>query len=128
MTLTSDFRHTLTEVRACFSGLLTFAACVSALWFLGSPCLASDDASTHTSTAAVVHDTDAVITPPVKSDRVPAKEKKKFARYDIDKIGERKVGGGFNLYSLNREREMGQAIAERIDRNVKFLKDPEVTS
>jgi len=127
MTSSSDIRHTLTEVRACFSGLLTFAACVSALWFLGSPCLASDEAPSQPPTQSAVHENDpSTAATPAVADDVPASARKKSSKYDIDKIGQRKVGKGFNLYSLNREREMGMAMAERIDRNLKFLKDPEV--
>src|SRR5581483_3557408 len=128
MTITSDFRHTLTEAGACCSRLLTFAACVSALLFLGSPCVASDDATSHVSHPDAVHEPEPSTTQPAVPDRVPEKEKKKLAKYDIDKIGERKVGKGFNIYSLNREREMGQAMAQRIDHSIKFLQDPEVTA
>ncbi len=129
MTFASDFRHTLTEARACFSGLLTFAACVSALLFLGLPCVASDGAPSNLPNTSAVHETQPpTATPVMVRDQVSAKEKKKLAKYDIDKIGQRKVGKGFNLYSLNREHEMGQALAQRIDHNIKFIADPDINA
>lgn len=129
MTLTSDFRHKLTEAGACFSGLLTFAACVSALLVFHSSCVAADDASVKSPSPTAVHESDPANPPrALTPDQVPEKEKKKFSRYDLDKIGQRKVGKGFNIYSLSREREMGQAIAQRIDRNIKFIHDPEIVA
>lgn len=44
-------------------------------------------------------------------------------KYDVNRIGERRIGKGFNLYSLNRERELGQAMAVRIEMRTKFVKD-----
>jgi predicted Zn-dependent protease len=127
MTLASDIRHKLTEAGACFSGLLTFAACVSALLVLSSPCVASDDAASNLPNPTTVHETEPSTTPAVVApDKVPEKEKKNLSKYDLDKIGQRKVGSGINLYSLNREREMGQALAQRLDRNIKFLHDPDI--
>ncbi len=129
MTMASDIRHTLTEARACFSGLLTFATCVSALCFLGLPCVASDAASSNIPNTTAVHETQpSSAAPALVHDPISQKEKKKLGKYDIEKIGQRKVGKGFNLYSLNREREMGQALAQRIDRNIKFIHDPDVVA
>jgi predicted Zn-dependent protease len=128
MTFASDFRHTLTEAGACFSRLLTFATCVSALLFLGSPCVAANDADPNLPNTTAVHETQPSVAAPAVHDEVSEKEKKKLAKYDIDKIGQRKVGKGINLYSLNRERAMGQALAQRIDRNIKFIHDPDVTA
>ena len=52
----------------------------------------------------------------------------KPSKYDADRIGQRDVGHGMNLYSLQRERAMGQAMAAVVDRNTTFVTDPEVTS
>lgn len=51
---------------------------------------------------------------------------KKNSEYDIDSIGQRGVGKGMNLYSLDKERALGQAMALNIDRNTKFVADPAV--
>ena len=45
---------------------------------------------------------------------------------DLDRIGARGVGGGVNLYSLERERALGASMAATIDRHTKFCADPEV--
>ena len=50
----------------------------------------------------------------------------KSDKYDLDRIGARGVGGGLNMYSLQRERELGAAMAATLDRNTKFCPDPDV--
>jgi Zn-dependent protease with chaperone function len=47
-------------------------------------------------------------------------------KYDIDRIGQRNIGKGINLYSLEKERELGEAMAAVIDRQVRFATDPAV--
>jgi hypothetical protein len=59
-----------------------------------------------------------------KGDRDRAKSKKK--KYDVEKIGDRGVGGGMNFYSLNREMEMGKEMAEEVEHSAKFFTDPVV--
>jgi beta-barrel assembly-enhancing protease len=49
-------------------------------------------------------------------------------KYDVDRIGQRNVSRGLNVYSLERERAMGQAMAAVVDRGTIFVADPEVTS
>lgn len=49
---------------------------------------------------------------------------KKLDKYDIDRIGRRDVGHGFNIYSLQREHELGQGLAASFDRAMKLVKDP----
>ncbi len=44
-------------------------------------------------------------------------------KYDVDHIGQRGVGRGFNLYSVKRERELGQSLAASFDRNTKLVND-----
>ncbi len=47
-------------------------------------------------------------------------------KYDVDRIGERNTGKGVNIYSLEKERALGQSMAEAIDRQTKFIIDPEI--
>jgi Zn-dependent protease with chaperone function len=47
-------------------------------------------------------------------------------KYDVDRIGQRNVGHGINLYSLEKERALGQAMASAIDRGTRYVADPEV--
>jgi beta-barrel assembly-enhancing protease len=51
----------------------------------------------------------------------------KSDKYDVDRIGQRNVSRGLNVYSLERERAMGQAMAAVVDRGTTFITDPEVT-
>ena len=68
------------------------------------------------------------------ADQAPGKKNpaekavKKNRKYDIERIGERGVGGGINLYSINRERALGESIAGSIDRNTKLISDAAITN
>jgi predicted Zn-dependent protease len=44
-------------------------------------------------------------------------------RYDVDRIGQRGIGRGFNLYSAKRERELGENLAASFDRTRKIIND-----
>lgn len=48
---------------------------------------------------------------------------KRARKYDVDRIGERGMGRGINIYSINRERALGQELANSIDRTSKFVED-----
>lgn len=56
----------------------------------------------------------------------PPKEAKKPEKYDIDHIGQRGIGRGFNLYSVKREHELGQSLAASFDRMTRVIHDPAV--
>jgi Zn-dependent protease with chaperone function len=51
---------------------------------------------------------------------------KNSGKYDVDRIGQRDVGKGVNLYSLQKERALGEAMAAAIDRSTKFVADPDI--
>jgi len=51
----------------------------------------------------------------------------KSDKYDVDRIGQRNVGHGVNLYSVEKERALGESMASAIDRGTRFVSDPEVT-
>jgi len=51
----------------------------------------------------------------------------KSSKYDVDRIGQRSIGKGANLYSLEKERSIGQAMAAAIDIHTRFVTDPIVT-
>jgi len=42
-------------------------------------------------------------------------------KYDVNRIGQRGIGHGFNIYSIKRERELGQNLAASFDRNTKII-------
>ena len=56
-----------------------------------------------------------------------AKTSKRPAKYDVDHIGQRHIGEGMNLYSLERERALGEELARTIDRHTKFVSDSVIT-
>jgi beta-barrel assembly-enhancing protease len=51
---------------------------------------------------------------------------KKSDKYDIDRIGNRGIGDGVNLYSLQKERALGESMAATIDRQTKLVADPDL--
>jgi len=53
----------------------------------------------------------------------PTTDAKKLAKYDVGRIGRRGIGHGFNLYSVKRERELGENLAASFDRNMKSVND-----
>ena len=58
-----------------------------------------------------------------KSQTAPGAEAKS-SKYDVDRIGQRSVGKGVNLYSLEKERELGKSMAAAIDLHTTFIVDP----
>ncbi len=48
-------------------------------------------------------------------------------RYDVSRIGSRKIGDGVNLYSLERDIELGRQMAAETDSQARFLRDQLVT-
>jgi predicted Zn-dependent protease len=67
-------------------------------------------------------------TPPGETQ--PAKSvgqnKKKTAKYDITTIGNRRVGRGLNIYSIEREQSMGKQLASELEAQIKLVDDPMV--
>ncbi|HXJ88771.1 MAG TPA: M48 family metalloprotease [Candidatus Binatia bacterium] len=49
---------------------------------------------------------------------------KKIAKYDVNRIGHRGVGHGFNIYSLKRERQLGETLAAAFNQNSRIVNDP----
>ena len=52
---------------------------------------------------------------------------KQNSKYDVDRIGQRGIGTGRNLYSLERERRLGSALARDIEAHTKLITDPLIT-
>lgn len=46
-----------------------------------------------------------------------------MSKYDVDRIGQRDISHGFNLYSARHEFELGQKLAAAVARNTKFVSD-----
>jgi beta-barrel assembly-enhancing protease len=92
---------------------------LSVLWLDASdvPVSRASNGAGHTSNSASS-------TPPP----APSTEDKteKSGKYDVDRIGRRGIGKGPNLYSLEKERSIGQAMAAAIDIHTKFVQDPDI--
>jgi Zn-dependent protease with chaperone function len=61
---------------------------------------------------------------------IPQKEKpnvKAGSKQDVDAIGNRGVGKGLNMYSLEREMALGKSLAQEIERSSKLIDDPVVS-
>ena len=58
--------------------------------------------------------------------RLPA-QRRPAEKYDVAKIGDRHVGRGFDLYSLERERVLGTELARQVEETARLLKDPVIT-
>src|SRR5436190_7474795 len=58
---------------------------------------------------------------PVSKDKIG-----KPGKYDVDRIGQRSIGHGVNLYSLQKEHDLGKSMASAIDRTTRLVTDPEV--
>ena len=53
--------------------------------------------------------------------------KPKNSKEDVEAIGNRSVGKGINLYSLEREIGLGKQLAQEVERSSKLIDDPIVT-
>jgi predicted Zn-dependent protease len=78
---------------------------------------------------AAASDPVAAATPPVEATPntpVALKESKKIGKYDVDHIGQRGIGRGFNVYSIKREHELGRGMAASFDRLTRAITDAAV--
>lgn len=98
--------------------------CITSLLFWGPRVWASDVHGSRKSNAAEEASTPASST----SQTAPGTERKteKSGKYDVDRIGQRSVGRGVNLYSLQKERALGESMASAIDRGTRFVADPDI--
>jgi Zn-dependent protease with chaperone function len=103
---------------------MRIAICITTLLFCGLRLWASDvqgsrakDDAEPASGSASSH-----------SQTAPDTEQKtgKSGKYDVDHIGQRSVGNGVNLYSLEKERALGRAMAAAVDLHTAFVADPDV--
>jgi beta-barrel assembly-enhancing protease len=102
-------------VRAAICATLTFAVLHLHAADVNSSCPAltpADNQSSLSSTTQVAAGSECKSTDPGK--------------HDVNRIGRRKVGKGINLYSVEKERELGEAMAAAIDRQAKLVTDPQV--
>ena len=51
----------------------------------------------------------------------------KNSKEDVEAIGNRSVGKGLNLYSLEKEIALGKGLAQEVERSSKLIDDPVIT-
>jgi predicted Zn-dependent protease len=100
------------------------AVCTNVFLFCALPVWASDAQASPAANATAQISTSVSST----SQAAPSPEEKtkKSAKYDVDRIGQRDIGNGVNLYSLQKERALGEAMAADIDRRTKFVVDADL--
>jgi predicted Zn-dependent protease len=64
---------------------------------------------------------------PPADENKPPKDVKPGSEKDVNSIGNRGVGKGVNLYSLEREIALGKQAAQEVERSSKLITDPVVT-
>jgi predicted Zn-dependent protease len=96
--------------------------CISSLLLCGQQTWAFDIPGSRTSNAAEAAASSA--SPTLQT--VPPTEAKteKSGKYDVDRIGQRSIGRGLNLYSLQKEHAIGESMASAIDRSTRLVADP----
>jgi beta-barrel assembly-enhancing protease len=98
--------------------------CAMGLLFCGQHLLASDVQGSSKSDAVEEASTSSSSTSKTASNSESKTEKS--GKYDVDRIGQRSIGHGVNLYSLQKERALGESMASAIDRGTRFVPDPEI--
>jgi predicted Zn-dependent protease len=110
---TSPIRH-YARLAICSTSLLF---CVQQVW-------ASDTANPHT--AKGTEEASISVTSTTQPSPAPELQTEKHGKYDIDRIGQRDVGHGINIYSMQKEHALGESMASTIDRGTKFVADFEI--
>jgi predicted Zn-dependent protease len=100
------------------------AVCTSTLLFCTQQMCASDAAGPHTSKTA--EEASISVTSTTQPSIAPELQTEKPGKYDINRIGQRDVGHGVNIYSMQKERALGESMASTIDRGTKFVADFEI--
>ena len=61
---------------------------------------------------------------PARREDPRPEDSKKIAKYDVNRIGHRGIGHGFNIYSLKREHQLGESLAASFDQYSRIVGDP----
>jgi predicted Zn-dependent protease len=113
-----------TKPKWASSDYARFAICTAAFLFFALPAWASDAQLSPDTNATEQNSNSASST----AQAAPGGDEKakKSGKYDVDRIGQRGIGKGVNLYSLQKERALGEAMAAAIDRRTRFVVDPDL--
>ena len=117
-------QHRMKHLRSSFNDYARRAICTTVVLFCALPVRASD--TQVSSDANVVEQTSTSAASKSQAAAGPEEKERNRSKYDVDRIGQRDIGKGVNLYSLQKERALGEAMAAAIDRRTKFVADPDV--
>ena len=111
-----------------FPSSLRSCACIAiyttSLFFWMQQVSASDAGGSGSSKAGEAISTSA---PPASEHPTASGEpSERQGKYDINRIGQRNVGHGINIYSMPHERALGESMASRIDHGTRFIADRQV--
>ena len=102
-----------------FIAVLSMVCVITAL-----PVLAQDNAAPTTTSQT---GDSATAGPSDAHEPAPSKTKDHDSKYDLDRIGRRGVGHGWNSYSLEKERALGEAMSSVVDQHNRLLTDPQIS-
>ena len=74
--------------------------------------------------ANVVNNGEAAVVLAAQSLPVDEASRKLSRKYDLNRIGDRGIGGGLNGYSMEKEQRLGEKWAAAIERTVRLVRDP----
>jgi Zn-dependent protease with chaperone function len=117
-------RRRMKRLPSAINDSARLAVCTTVFLFCALPAWASDAQASPDTNAAEQTSNSA----PSKSEAAPSTEDKtkKSGKYDVDRIGQRGIGKGVNIYSQQKERALGEAMAAAIDRRTKFVADSDL--
>jgi beta-barrel assembly-enhancing protease len=115
--------HSLTGLRQFTAVVLTGSLMGLGAWAQQTPTTTppSTDPSSTSSTTTPSTTTPSTTAPSTTN------KKKVNAKQDPDAIGERDVGKGINMYSIEKEIAMGKGLAMEIERQAKIVEDPVIS-
>jgi Zn-dependent protease with chaperone function len=117
-------QHLMKHLPSSFNDYARLAVCTTVILFCTLPVRASD---AQASSDASVAEQTSIPTACRSQAAADAEEKtKNSGKYDVDRIGQRDISKGVNLYSLQKERALGESMAAAIDRRTKFVVDPDI--
>jgi predicted Zn-dependent protease len=67
------------------------------------------------------------VSPPAVDSEVAGASHHTNGKYDVHHIGERGIGSGLNLYSIERELALGRELSQQVEAQAKLIKDPVIT-
>jgi beta-barrel assembly-enhancing protease len=124
MAAQSTLRWEIRKPSLWFARLQMVAARIPAVFLLGS-LLVAHAAAQDAAESNIGQDSRAHPAPSSQgAPKVTEKPKKKISKYDVDRIGQRGIGKGVNVYSLEEERDLARQLSAQSEMMTKLITDP----